>query len=552
MARFFNTADRQFVEDYIFDPNVELIADLATKKDDDITQGLAQLEILGNPIFKYNKDADSEYAKEVKDKWENIINSEAENIQKNILDTAGMKRRLAALNKELQNDYEFGDINKLQRNYENIEKWTAGLEKLETGDIDRYKTILKDYFGKAGGRGAANGLFEGPEHFASKGYYLDDFLQSSSFKELVPEEVESIREGVNGGWIVSNGKSTVTLDGKTIQDAYKRFAESNPNVMGRAKVGQDWFGERWLDKDGNLSFEEGTVLGDEFKSAALYKTKKEKTTRNIRETYEYQQQLQQQYSKTEEEQLAFVGVDTTEFIKQNKYATDVAKNIYDTTKEDILKARLASRPQSEHQKIRDYFDKRIRNMNELYNYVTDGRFGTTGSTYNNLKKIVGDRMRQVESLRTASFEPLTQLGYSNTEIKQLQKDLDSHVSRYYGSMTYYVSTAEGEKPGESGNKAFFEQFKNGFKPQTIINTEVTLPNGERGKVASIKVIDGSVLPIVVNSRQGTGTSLRQNMATNTFEVEYYPKEGSGYAEKPVKVDMRAFFDMAQGPNLGID
>lgn len=546
MARFFNTADRDFVEDFVFDPNVELAAKIAQTKDQQIGAGLAEMDLLGNIKFKYNKDADTEYAKEVKDRWGNRVNEESKAIQQNLLDIPGMQQRIAGLRRELEKDQEFGDISKLERNYQMIEDWSKGVDGMdESGDREKYKTILQNYMNNAGGYGAKNELFRGPELHASKGYLLQDFLDSSEFKALHADKVESISEGVDGGWIVKSGGGSVTLTPERIQAAYKNFAKSNPNVMGRARVGEEHFGESWTDANGELSFAKGSVLGDQLAAAANYRIKDRNSIREIRESYEYQQQLAKAYAQTEEDQRPRGDVDVTEFWEKNEYANKLERKIFYDTMESVIQARLAHLPADKHASTRAWFHKNIKNLNELRNHAAKMKL-------THMTAAIDEKLYQVEGLRKASYEPLKAIGYQESEVQALFKELNQNVENNYASMTFQLSSSEGQKPNEKSNSEFIKQFANGLKPQTMINKEMTMPNGEKGRVKTMAPVTNSTIPIITNSMKGTGISLRKNNAMTTLHVEYYPIINGVTSKESVSVEFRGFFDMEQGPSLGID
>lgn len=567
MARFYNTADREFVDDFLFQPNLELAQGVLAKRDAEISDAIGEGEILGNPIFNYNRQADSDYAQEVRDRYEQKAKEATDYILNNPTDFIGHKKRIADLRNELERDFQMGDIFKLQTNYDTINAWQENLSKKEdAGDRELYNTILTDYYNNAGGYGARNGIYNGPELYDSREITFNAFVENGLFKHLGinKEDIEDVT--VNGGWLVKKGDLAIELKPETIQAGFQSYIKDNPNAVGRASVGQQYFGENdWFDENGNLSFAPGSRLGESMRqgvAATAYKHTKytedmsETHARKAATDYAYWKKQQDYIGNAEIQKIASADLDVSNFAKKNHYAQEYERNFIDQYKEKIFQLRMAQDPTQDPKKVRDYINNNVGNsFEDLERYVASRKLGTNrDGSKSGIEKALEEGKAYIATLHRAGWDHLIASGLEPKQVVAAQKDFNNLYSKYSGDFKYKVEEGAVYKDAVTGEEIdMSKQFEGEWNPHEMIGKIVELPGRGKVKLTNFAPVENSLTIIPINSPGKTGKSLMENYAVGKMNFEYTPVDNSGNVidkEDTGIYDLRIFVDMQQSTSIG--
>lgn len=268
MARFFQAQPAEFVNDFMFEPNMELAYMALAKKDADIADQLDTLELFRNLPIDFWKDADQENVAAIKDEYETRVNDTTKQMQKDLMNTGNNRYLINQLRRDIEKDYETGRIRQIQDNAQAYRDFKTKLDVLPNPvDREAYMKAVDSYL-LNNDKGALSSLFKGPELYETR-QYGNEFVASDNFKQLEADVKGTIFQSPEGVWLVKRGETVEELPVEKILKAFKGFVMSDPNIMGRAKAGSIYFGENnWLDESGNLRFDEESYLGNQMKFIA--------------------------------------------------------------------------------------------------------------------------------------------------------------------------------------------------------------------------------------------------------------------------------------------
>ena len=260
MGRFYSTTQRDFQDDFIFQPDMNLALMALQKKDNDIKEQLSTLDLFENLPVDYWKDADQENVKAIKESYANKVADIATSMQGDITNTGASKRAINNLRREIENDYEFGQIRDIQENARTYKEFDAMLKSMPNpADREGYKKMVQNYLDGAQGKGALSSIFKPEELYNSRDDW-SGFLNSNNFKSLQPDEKASQMTREGGKWLVTEGNQKVELSKSKIGQAFKAYIDGN-NLQGYGKSRQNYFGEQWLDEQGNVRMDDNSYLG---------------------------------------------------------------------------------------------------------------------------------------------------------------------------------------------------------------------------------------------------------------------------------------------------
>lgn len=260
MGRFYSTTQRNFQDDFIFQPDMNLALMALQKKDNDIKEQLSTLDLFENLPVDYWKDADQENVKAIKESYANKVADIAASMQGDITNTGASKRAINNLRREIENDYEFGQIRDIQENARAYKEFDAMLKSMPNpADREGYKKMVQNYLDGTQGKGALSSVFKPEELYNSQDYW-SGFLNSNNFKALQPDEKASQMTKEGGKWLVTEGNQKVELSKSKIGQSFKAYIDGN-NLQGYGKSRQNYFGEQWLDEQGNVRMDDNSYLG---------------------------------------------------------------------------------------------------------------------------------------------------------------------------------------------------------------------------------------------------------------------------------------------------
>jgi hypothetical protein len=265
MSRFYQTAERKYVDDFVYQPPIELLAGILQKEDARITKDFETIDLMGNlPIESW--EYDKELAKGIQDEVKNKVEEYAERLRTNPLDkeaSRGLKRYALELEQRAVN----GDLRNIQDNlvaYKTFETKLAELtdpalrEKLKQEMVNEYKQNNQQFRET----GQFGNVFE-PGELHDTQNTLEDWLSSSTFKNMGIDVNNIKTEKVGNKWIISTIDNSKTVTKEDLQKNFKAYVQSEQEKLkGYGGFRQKYIGEQWLDENGNLSFDQDSHLGN--------------------------------------------------------------------------------------------------------------------------------------------------------------------------------------------------------------------------------------------------------------------------------------------------
>lgn len=263
MARFYQTASPEYLNDIMYQPPWEMLMAAAAKKDQDIQNAVDTLEIFNNLPVDFWKEVDTDRANQVKDYYQVKADDITSMLQNNVLDPNAQKG-IRDLQRELQRDIESGNIYKLQENAKRYRQFEANrLALTNPADREMYKAVTQQYITN-NPEGAYGTLFEAPELQAYRDL-RNEFAEDYA-KQYGEDSRKEVFDKVNGKWVAKN---TDAVTQKLVNDRFQNWISSKPDLPGYFDTRQRYSPtERYYDEAGNLVFDQpGYTLYDIDKAA---------------------------------------------------------------------------------------------------------------------------------------------------------------------------------------------------------------------------------------------------------------------------------------------
>ena len=259
MARFFQTAPTQFVEDFIYQPPWQLIQQVTAKKQQEYDNMLAQAKLFDNLPIQHLQGEDDVYNIQEKQRYySEKANQIAQAIKRDPASVNKYLPNIEALSKELQQDYTTGDISKIQGSYNAYQQWQKDNEQLKKDDPSRY-TAANAYFlneyAKDGGN-SINKSYKGD--LVTKG--LDYEALRKSISELKASSVKSTTTTPAGNlYLVERGgkKEQLTEDELT---AWLQAQVVTPENLASLRQSQQFGLGTYTDAEGKIDWKGGSLF----------------------------------------------------------------------------------------------------------------------------------------------------------------------------------------------------------------------------------------------------------------------------------------------------
>lgn len=298
MGRFYQTADRNYVDDFIYTPPWELAMAAMAKQEQNVQTSLDTMELMRNLPIKYWKGVDDERANKVKTDWEGKINDLSSNISKDLLNPEN-RAKLMQLKAELNKDVMTGNIAKLQENANAYEKFEAQRQALKNpADRDMYLKMIQNYKNSSP-EGAYSSIFKPDEMYDTVNQW-ERYMSSDSFKNLEPDEQAQSIENVNGQWMVKTATGSEELSKSKIGQNFVSWLGNQSDVKGYAANRQKYNNEQWLDENGNYRTDENSMIGNMLLNGVQSMAYSKKTSQRDLDVNQFaMQKMQQDFQASE-------------------------------------------------------------------------------------------------------------------------------------------------------------------------------------------------------------------------------------------------------------
>ena len=329
----------------------------------------------------------------------------------------------------------------------------------------------------------------------------------------------------------------VELKPEKVQAAFKNYTQ-NAGLDMYANDRTRFAGQKWLDAEGKLSYEPGTVLGDTMLNVG--KTASYKQTGTVRdisgnsvelELYKIKE-AQRQAQQANYDMIAKTSVkvansysnrtEVREFERaaKNSYSDQIFRAANRLSATDPIPDSLKSNYTRYMQRHQDLSLKKLSTY-----YKGQGKFKT-------LTDKMDKTVAEIESRLVGSYAPLVNAGMKASSILALEKDINSKFNTRANILDYtlpesYQKTSDGKTKLVKSTKNYST-----FRPQELVNKTFPDNDGVNRKVLIVDVIKDSPVPVFLNGfSENSKTSMNDNFATATMRIYFEPRGSSSKVNK---------------------
>lgn len=536
MARYYQTAERHFEDDVIFQPNIELAMTALAKKDQEMKDNLSQLELLSSLPVDYIKGYDDAAVEEERARIQESVNQAVQTIRGDMLNNPLATSTINKIRRDVENSYTTGNISKIQQSAQNYRKLNESLDKLTPEARSLYKPYIQGTLESSDGKGSLAKVFENFDVMENKNV-SEDFFKSGEFKALGADSDDKQITTKNGFYFIKQGNKLVELKPEKVQAAFKNYTQ-NAGLDMYANDRTRFAGQKWLDAEGKLSYEPGTVLGDTMLNVG--KTASYKQTGTVRdisgnsvelELYKIKE-AQRQAQQANYETIAKTNVNAANAYTNRTEVREFERSAKNSYSDQIFRAanRLSATdpiPDSLKSNYTRYMQRhQDLSLEQLSTYYKgQGKFKSLTDKMDNT-------ISEVKSRLVGSYAPLVNVGMDASSVLALEKDINSKFNTRANTFSYTLPESYQKTSG--GKTKLVKSTKNysTFRPQELVNKTFPDNDGVNRKVLKVDMLKDSPVPVFLNGfSENSKTSMNDNFATATMRIYFEPRGAVGKVNK---------------------
>lgn len=248
MGRYYQTAQPQFLQNFIYQPPWQLMQQALQQKQQEYDTAQASTDIFKNlSINHLNSIQDNETAKQKQQYYLDKVDELSNKLKQDPLHTKKYADEIKSLGRELYADYKEGDISKLQQSYAAVEQWKKDNEQMKKDSPSRYNAALNYYTNTWKGN-SLNNIWKGD--IVSKDIDWDGIEKSA--KDLESDIIAQNRTTPQGMYMVErSGKTEYLSKDKLYAYAVDKILSDQNNLNSMRQSQQFGLGN-YFDKDGKL------------------------------------------------------------------------------------------------------------------------------------------------------------------------------------------------------------------------------------------------------------------------------------------------------------
>lgn len=525
MARFFQTADPNFVDDFIFQPNWDMAAMALQKKDTDVQNQLDTLSLFDSLPIDYWKEVDSGLAQQVQDDYSRRVDDITKQMQGNLMDTGRNRQLLNQLRRDVQKDFNTGTLSKLQANAEAARKFDQSLSTITDPTLRQaYKTkLVQDYKNRVGEQGAGAELFN-PGELLDRRDIIGEWTESAAFKALQPDlqNVSITRDG--GKWMVTEGKETRELSESKIGKNLAGWL-GGQNIGPYAEVMQNYLGEQWLDENGNIRTDSGSFIGNTLENLIPSLAYKQTATKKDLQASQYgviaaNEAVQIRKERREQERLdrenaatPFVSnnIDAAGIARTNQVVRDLNRENVNNFKAKIYQATTGRQPQFDIRTGKTYYPnadgtenkvlKALDKMETVEDLITYVNQNPAIGNIDTIKRDLLQSQKQISEALKAGDSNLRRLGLDPAEVKAFSAKHKEDFNMWGDQFKYSLNDIEfTDESGQRMRKSSKESFRN-MRPSDFVGKKVFNPYTQKEElVTHARIVPNSSESIWINPK----------------------------------------------------
>lgn len=276
MARYYVPVESQTLDKDFFTPDWEMARELIQDKEAEFKEAAAIADIIQDIPISYDENYDSDLIGEIRSKYQDEVRTIAEMAQGEASNMAKITAAINRLRRDLTTNMAEGDLSKIMKTQENIEKFKEAVEGLPFGrDRELYRGAIQEFYDTArdpytGERtyDSSSRVFEPPVLYSIEDFG-EKFLQNF-FTHLNADVRGGVTPTDRGTYIVWKGNMKKEITKEDIEQAYEAMKISHPDLIGRAEAGERYSKfledeskrEKWFTEDGTIGLKPGYYMGD--------------------------------------------------------------------------------------------------------------------------------------------------------------------------------------------------------------------------------------------------------------------------------------------------
>lgn len=247
MGRFYQTAQPEFIQDFVYQPPWELLDKAMATQQAGYDNTMGQASLLDNLDIKYiNSDEERRNVQEIQQYYSDNMNSIVNNMQGDAANWKKYQGDIRKLQKELQMDMQSGAISKIQGNYGKYQQYQKDMEKLRLEAPDRYNAALKHGFKNWGGNSLTGGVWS-----------QEDIIKDPNFQERLSQAMKDLKANTHGqvvkkpggGYMINNELEVEELESPRVLSYLMNSVLADPQTKAWMKQSQDWGLGNYFDAD---------------------------------------------------------------------------------------------------------------------------------------------------------------------------------------------------------------------------------------------------------------------------------------------------------------
>lgn len=236
MARFYQTAQPDFSEDFVYQPPWKLMQEALKQKQQGMDKTLGAIELFkGQLDIKHRgSEADTRAAQEIASYYDDRAQQLSLDLQRNPDKARDIQLQISKLGRELQQDRKYGNISQLESTYNNYVGANKKLDKaIEDGDISAPDAAaMKRYHDTQKWKGDTlnQGVWKG-EDIVRRPEALDFDKMVTQIQGMDPSVSEIIRTSPDGnGYLITQEAKDKGITWDRIRDFAMGKVMQDPNV----------------------------------------------------------------------------------------------------------------------------------------------------------------------------------------------------------------------------------------------------------------------------------------------------------------------------------
>jgi hypothetical protein len=350
MSRFYQTAQRNYVDDFVYRPPVELMANILQNKDAEIKETISQMDLLHNLPLDYIS-YDKDMATRIQEEISGTVDELAGDLSKNLLDPNN-RRKLKQVQQDIQQRVTSGDIYNLGQNVQAYKEYEAKLNALkDPADRELYKQQFEKYKEQNNpyrDKGDFGNVFTFEEMYDGINVF-EKYISSGALEKIGVDLKNYSYDKVDDKYIRTSGGGLKELKGSDIRANFNTWLANEPGLKGYAASRQKWGNEAWLDENGNFRIDKESMIGNIIEQGLPTLAYKE--TNNFTKL---------QSNPMYERESSGNGTGSISFLGGLSPSTPDLSNIYQIYTEEHIKAKAHfDKMRSNYPIFRDYTDKEL-------------------------------------------------------------------------------------------------------------------------------------------------------------------------------------------------